>query len=546
MIGFANIANAQSDTDESLGDESVEVLQDSQFEIVKERVNSLEKASRRFDKIPPQPDLTSEKKTFEYDVQDFEIDFPEYNPRIRMLKIKNEGVPNYTSNYLRLGFGNYTSPYFEGFLANQASKEYNWGVHANHRSFVQGPVDGKNSGESSSDIALFGQYFGKVVNVDAKLNYGRNGLYYYGYDAEQEIPSADSIKQVYNRFGAQVRLENAEQEKFVYGVGLSYDLVSDKFTSKENNLVVDLNGGYLIDDKWRFDIFGQMIMSNYSNEFYDRDRTAVNVKPVLTYSPDRWTLDIGLSFFSQNDTIGPISQLAIYPFANFEYKLNEKVTLSTGFNSGLNVNTYAELTKENPFLSTMANLQNSSTMFDIHASAVMKVNSYMEFEGGVSVSGIDNQYFFVNDSLDRSRMNVVYDNGTTQQMNVFVATRFKKADLYSLAFRFDYNSYKTKNLEEAWHRPAYTLASDFGFKVNDQLRLGAAFGVLGGIKALDENGEIEDLKTILNLDLKADYSINEKWGAFVEIDNIIGQKNPYFLYYPTRGVQFLGGVSYSF
>jgi len=59
------------------------------------------------------------------------------------------------------------------------------------------------------------------------------------------------------------------------------------------------------------------------------------------------------------------------------------------------------------------------------------------------------------------------------------------------------------------------------------------------------------LKTIaldpaLDLNAKVDYFLSKKISAFLKFNNLLSSNYQLYLYYPVRGFQVMGGVSWSF
>jgi outer membrane cobalamin receptor len=54
------------------------------------------------------------------------------------------------------------------------------------------------------------------------------------------------------------------------------------------------------------------------------------------------------------------------------------------------------------------------------------------------------------------------------------------------------------------------------------------------------------LKDIIDLNLKIDYLLTRHFSAYVSINNILGRQYERFAYYPQQGLNFLGGLSFSF
>ena len=70
---------------------------------------------------------------------------------------------------------------------------------------------------------------------------------------------------------------------------------------------------------------------------------------------------------------------------------------------------------------------------------------------------------------------------------------------------------------------------------------------MSGLQArnFQTNREIK-LDAIIDLNFKFTYLISDHFDVFVSANNILGKNYQRYLYYPTQGVNFLGGLSYSF
>jgi hypothetical protein len=75
---------------------------------------------------------------------------------------------------------------------------------------------------------------------------------------------------------------------------------------------------------------------------------------------------------------------------------------------------------------------------------------------------------------------------------------------------------------------------------------------MGGLKARSIQGieaipfQPVNLKTIADLQLKADFMITDRLSVFAEGNNILNGKNTRWLNYPVRGIQLIGGASFKF
>jgi outer membrane cobalamin receptor len=70
---------------------------------------------------------------------------------------------------------------------------------------------------------------------------------------------------------------------------------------------------------------------------------------------------------------------------------------------------------------------------------------------------------------------------------------------------------------------------------------------LAGIKGknLITDKEVK-LDPIIDLNFKFTYLLSDHFNVFVSANNVFNKNYQRYLYYPTQGVNFLGGLSYSF
>src|SRR5687768_3275364 len=96
-------------------------IENVEIEIVKEREIILPPADRNFEKIPPRPSEPI-KPPITYDFKSFSFQAPQSNPQIRPLKLKQENPSNVYGGFLRVGYGNYTSPLLEAYYSTRKDK----------------------------------------------------------------------------------------------------------------------------------------------------------------------------------------------------------------------------------------------------------------------------------------------------------------------------------------------------------------------------------------------------------------------------------------
>src|SRR5258707_4798520 len=140
---------AQQDWEKDGGIPSAEI------QILKDRQITLPLADRNFDKIPPRP-MEPVAPEIVYQFKNLRFTTPDFNPAIRPLKLKQEDISKVYGNSLIAGYGNYASPYLEAYFNSKRNKNQFYGAHFYHHSFVNGPVDNKNSPSGATEMNICG------------------------------------------------------------------------------------------------------------------------------------------------------------------------------------------------------------------------------------------------------------------------------------------------------------------------------------------------------------------------------------------------------
>ena len=76
--------------------------------------------------------------------------------------------------------------------------------------------------------------------------------------------------------------------------------------------------------------------------------------------------------------------------------------------------------------------------------------------------------------------------------------------------------------------------------------IGSSFGKTYQIGREELGSRIVESDKIIDLNLKVDYRISEKFSTFVMLNNVLGKKYERFVNYPTKGFQAIGGITYTF
>ena len=522
-------------------------IEDVEVEIVKEREIILPKADRNFEKIPPVT-VTRTKEPVAYQFANLPFDPPAIRTRIRPLRIKPGELSKIYGNYVKAGYGNFGTPYLEGFFNAKRNEQYSYGAHILYTSSRTGPVDEENSGSGDFGLNLFGRSFTEKAVFSGDLSFRNQRNKFYGYPEGAEV-DADTIEQRYNRFGLNLSMENANQDAMVpYRLAFGFSNVNDKFDASENEARIELGLRHSFGESSRIGIESDFNFISREDSLVERKtRTLIRFSPYYQFTYGDFKIKAGFRAAYENDTLKDGEQFHFYPFVSASYPILPALELFAGLDGNIEKVTLNSLSAENPFVDANIPIFHSNKTFEFFGGIRGKLSSTANYEAGFSIATYENLYFYINDPGNPSRFVPVYDQGNTEVINLYGSLGLTDSDVFNLSFRGDVFAYTPANVDKAWHRENYKLSILGRYKLFEKILLGADLYALGGINALNPE-DLSDvtLDAAFDLNLNAEYLVSPRGSVFLQLNNVFGNEYELLNRYPVRGFQFLVGLTYSF
>ncbi|MFM9839963.1 MAG: hypothetical protein ACKVOQ_16985 [Cyclobacteriaceae bacterium] len=528
-------------------------IQKVEIEIVKDRQITLPKADRNFEKVPPRP-AEPIRPEITYDFKNVSFTTPDYNPAIRPLKLKTEPISKIYGNYISAGYGNYASPYLEGYATTKRDKNKFYGAKLFHHSFGNGPVDSGNSASGTTELKVFGRTFGQSLVAGGFLSFENRGAKFYG-----ELPGffkGDATAQAYSYFSLGADVGNSKPADFNYNLRGGFSYLKDNFSSNENEINLNLTSAYKIDDDKKLVINADYFLMSRKYVDASRARHLFKIRPSYQFSPiDNLLLSVGVNAAIQNDTLGTVKSVNIYPNVRAEYELSTDLQVYAGLTGDIDKVSLHSLSRENIWIDQNAPLNHTNRTFEFLGGLKGKLAGKFAFQAGLSLANLKNLYFYRNDLLKGQLFDVVYDQGNTSRTNLFGEIGFSSADKVKMLLRADVFGYSTDKQGEAWHRPTYRLGFTSSYNLYNKLLFDVDLIAQGGMKALSIDQSLGggnfSYKTVtissaLDLNLKASYLVSNQFSVFIKCNNVLNNQYQMYLYYPVRGFQAMAGLTWSF
>ena len=205
---------------------------------------------------------------------------------------------------------------------------------------------------------------------------------------------------------------------------------------------------------------------------------------------------------------------------------------------------------ENPWLGRFTELRNTRKTGDYYAGGKPTLQNGLDLEAKISYATYKDFYVFNNSGKDSTRFEALYsDDSTTVKVTNFMAqVSYQIPEMFRSNLKFDFNVFGgLGNLGTAWHRPTFSATWNNTFTIKQKLLVSSDLYFLSGLKGKNfvTNKEVK-LDPIIDLNFKFTYLLSDHFNVFVSANNVFNKNYQRYSYYPTQGVNFLGGLSYSF
>lgn len=511
--------------------------------------------AQKIDDNPIINDSTQKLPIPEYSISSKKINTTFDIEPIVAAKMIGEPLTKLYNTLIKFGMGTYTSPYGEVWYNNLRSKEYSYGVHLKHLSSSSTLKNYGYAGYSDNEVGVYGKKFLKEHSLIGNIDYTRNVVHFYGYDALLNELKKDATIQRFNNITANTELTShyTKTDRYNHNVKLSYYNLSDTYKASENNLKAC---GFVQTtiSKEILKLNASVDYYNYKTEKDTTNNTIVTINPNFIATGDKYRASIGLSavldaFIHE--------KFYFYPNIDLSYNVFENIIIPyAGASGGLQKNSFKNLTDQNPFVLSQLKMENSNHKYEVYAGIKGTLSSNISYNAKASYSEIGNMMLFINDTTEllANRFNVVYDDA--KFLNIKGEITYQDCEKLRINLKGEYFNYKMKTELRAWYKPQVEITLSGNYSLRDKIVAKIDLFYIGNQQAktfvkdsttfTGQKVIAKDLKGIFDANIGAEYRYNKKLGFFINFNNIANFRYYKYSNYPTQKFSLMGGLSYSF
>ncbi len=504
-------------------------------------------------------------------------------PPMQAARLRGEPIPNLLRGYAKAGYGNYQSPYFEGFFNTLQSDKHALGLQLKHQSSNADLNDYKYSHFSENMAALTGNRFFRNATLSGQVSFDRQVLHHYGFPFPTSSDStalgnirASDLRQRHQLLSSGIGYgsHHTNKSRTGYNMNVSHQWFTDRFDVNEHHLGFVASIERHIDRSPLGRGFSHIFQMEASAHYLHTDNLMgqsgagiYSLKPLLVSEINTLRFHVGVNVSVEDDAAS--YTMRAWPLAGLELAIvPEKFLGHIQISGNIEGQSQLTLSRENPFVGSSPQMEFTNIRYRIHGGFKGSIGDGAGYSLSVTNSLIDNQPFFINNFIEGSddpalllpypnnAFAVVYDN--IRQLNVRAEVYSRLGSNFSFRLAGDYFEYSMDNLQEAWHMPTITASLNLKYNYRNTLLFSAdIFGrdrTFGQILELGPEGAQLPLQSVrrknhdfyLDANVGVEYRYTRRLSFFANFHNLQNESIERWTHYPTHGFHFLGGVTYSF
>lgn len=484
-----------------------------------------------------------------FQVNEPTFEWPDYKSDVPFQTLDELYPVEEYQNYIKLGYGNYSSPLLEAGLFKTFGA-FDTQAKLFYESFKSGPVNGDNSGNALGGVELSGTYKKNSFKLTPSISFKSSKYSFYGnadrVNSGFDVSDPDDAS--LNEFRLSMAFEGGSDD-IQYVIKPIFENVSQNLDggdnlNKESNLGIQGSLGYKIDDSFTtgFDIDGYT--ASYDGGL-QLDRSLININPWLTHTRDNLSITAG--FVVSSGKVGETSQTGFYPRARVDYSLTNDWSIYGLFSGGQVWNSLSQLISENQFLDDSLVIVQSEYTSQFGGGIKGTPVKNVLLDASLTYSSVEGLPFFVPSATDSARVSLAYDSESVGVVTLKSSLSFMPTAKSTYGVSLEINGYSMESLDRPWHKPAYIFKAYTSHNIQEKLIVSAYVTSMGGIRGpANVNFGYVKLPAFTDLGLGAKYLITKQASAFITVNNLLNNEYERYLGYPTRGITFKIGGQYRF
>jgi len=448
-------------------------------------------------------------------------------------------------NYIKAGFGNYTTPFVKAGLGFGDGKSYLVNFYG---SFISSKGKIKHQDYAQFDAKATGSVFTKSNEIYGSASMGRQDYLLYGYDHNVYDYKKSDVKQQLQdiTIRAGIRNTNVTDYRISYNPSVEFNVFTNIGKLNETTFIIDAPVEKKIGESFSIKLAARADLTNYFTkgfipDNYNFNNTVVQVSPAIVYNSGLVKIHAGITPTWSN------SKFEFLPNVYAEVQLKEKIfMIQAGWIGKYNKNTYRNLSAINPYLATLISQTNTKET-EFYGGIKASLGNHFNFSAKAGLVRYNDLPFFINDTATDGKAFVLSYEPTVNNFRVHGDLSYIVQNKFTATAAVTFNGYTGMNVNaRAWNTVPVEINGSVRWWLSKQALIKADFYMFGGGNYLEKGNNGYNFKPGADLGIGAEFRINKQFTAWIDVNNILNNKYERWHRYEVYGLNLLGGIRFDF
>ena len=461
--------------------------------------------------------------------------------------MQDTGVELGLRNFVKAGFGNYTTPYISAGFSFGDGKKSLINVYADYIS-SRGKIE--NQDYSQMNVKASGSYFANRNEVYGSAGISQHDYYLYGYDHLAHTYNKADLLQRFTDIKLKAGFKNRDvnESGINYNPNVEISIFSNQNRLTESSLIAEAPVEKTLGDVFSIKIAAKADITSFTTKNYIPNNIKFNnnifsIAPELIYATPVLTLHGGVTPTWDNN------ELSVLPNFYGEAQIPDKPFLvQAGLIGRFIKNNYQNLTAVNPYLATTLSQKNTKEI-EFYGGLKASAGKHFNFSAKAGFVHYTNMPFFINDTTIGSDLKSfkVSNESKVTDLRIHGDMSFVSQDKFTVTGGLTFNGYTgMKDNAKAWGTIPLEINASLRWWAFKQVMIKSDFTTFTGGPYLLPNNVNKTLSGAADLSAGVEVAVNKKISAWFDINNIFNDKYQRWNNYEVYGLNILAGVILKF
>ncbi len=488
------------------------------------------------------PGIDSSKPVLSYNIPSQNLFFS-YQPvplKPVAMNINNTTIWE-NNNYIKIGYGNYKTPYASAGFSFGDGKSTSLGVFAD---FIGSSGKLKYQDFSKINVSAQGSKTTPTgFEFKSKLSYNLNSYNYYGFNNSLYNFTKNDVDHKLQTiaFTAVVRNTIPTEYGLNYNPTIQASIFTDNNKASETNFLIDAPLSKNIGKSLSFKIGAKADFTFHKSPVLNQNNNIFYVSPAVLYKTAKLSINAGVTPAWDNGTLNVLPDLT----ADFQIKQGKKYVAQVGWLGYFNKGTYQNWSNTNPYISQPTSLFNTKVE-ERFIGFKGTSGSHIVYAVKAAYNSYLNMNLFLNDTGSGKSFRAVNETRLDAvQLHAEIGLIEKEVFHFTAGVNINQFSNLANNTKAWGMLPLevtgalrWQFAKDFWLKADAFMWEGALFK--------DASTTIYRMPFVLDLNAGVEFKVAKQFNVFFQANNLVNAKYQRWRNYEVYGLNIIGGIKYTF